>query len=101
MNEEQDPRDISEEDKWDYIFKLRRKNKEFNAYFTLHYYINYNRTKLLEAGNNRIIIHTCPMLLDKIITYYLYCKEYNEFDSLQLLDAINYAFKIFCKQYDD
>jgi len=36
MNEEQDPRDIPAEDKWDYIFKMRRKNKEIDRYYTLH-----------------------------------------------------------------
>ncbi|MGP0047221.1 MAG: hypothetical protein ACLPVJ_20745 [Syntrophobacteraceae bacterium] len=100
MNEEHDPRDISSDDKWDNIFKLRRKHKDYGAYYTLHYYINYNRTKVLEAGNNRIIIHTCPIAIDKIISCYLHCKEYIEFDSLQLLDVINHAFNNYCINCD-
>jgi hypothetical protein len=100
MNEEQNPRDISEEDKWDYIFKMRPKNKEYNAYYTSHYYVNYNRTKLLEAGNNRIVIITCPITIDRIISSYLHCKEYIEFDSLQLLDVINYSFNNYCPKCD-
>jgi hypothetical protein len=80
--------------------EIRRKYKQIDRYYTLHYFINYKRTNILEAGNNQITIITCPIFIDKLISHYLHCKEYNQIDSLQLLDVINHAFNVFCKQCD-
>jgi|GEM_PF-1858480 hypothetical protein len=100
MKEERDPRDNSPENKWNYIFEIRRKNKEIDRYYTLYYYTNQYRTKILEAGNNRIIIHTCPIFIDQIISCYFHHKYYNYLDSLKLLDVINYSFNNYCTQCD-
>jgi hypothetical protein len=96
MKEERDPRDNSPENKWNYIFEIRRKNKMVDVYLTYYYYINNKRTAILEERNNWITIYTCPIFIDKLISCYFHRKYFNFLDSLKLLDAINYAFNNNC-----
>jgi hypothetical protein len=85
-------------EKWSFIFKMRRKNYFNKANYTFNYYVNQDRTKILEEDYTKYIIRTCPIYVDDIITCYFNSDYFNALNSWKLLDVVNNSFKYSCKQ---
>jgi hypothetical protein len=69
------------EEQWSFIFKMRRKNYFDKANYTFKYYINPERTKILEVSHAKYDIKTCPIFIDEIITRYCNSDYFKTFDS--------------------
>jgi hypothetical protein len=100
MNKAQYAKYNSEEAKWNFIFKMRRKNRINKANYTFHYFVNQDCTEILEVSYNKELIITCPLKIDEIITCYFTCDDINITNLLKLVDVIKNAFRLSCVECD-
>lgn len=90
-----------EGEQWNFVFKMRRKNHLNKANYTFNYYINQEKTKILEESYTKKVVRTCPINIDEIITCYFHSDYFNTLNSWKLLDVINNSFKNSCPKCND